>query len=50
MSQDPSARLLRDAYGRYATGVAVMTTLNAAGAPVGPVTAGLRAEQASAAE
>ena len=35
MSPDPHLRSLRDAYGRYATGVAVITTLTPAGAPAG---------------
>jgi flavin reductase (DIM6/NTAB) family NADH-FMN oxidoreductase RutF len=35
MSLDPHLRSLRDAYGRYATGVAVITTMTPAGAPVG---------------
>ncbi|PWC36052.1 flavin reductase family protein [Azospirillum sp. TSO35-2] len=33
--RDPHCRALRDAYGRYATGVAVITTLASTGAPVG---------------
>lgn len=35
MSLDPHLRALRDAYGRYATGVAVITSLTPTGAPVG---------------
>ncbi|MCM8735758.1 flavin reductase family protein [Azospirillum sp. A1-3] len=35
MSPDPHLRSLRDAYARYATGVAVITTLTPAGTPVG---------------
>ncbi|HYH20865.1 MAG TPA: flavin reductase family protein [Azospirillum sp.] len=35
MSLDPHTRALRDAYGRYATGVAIVTTLDPVGTPVG---------------
>jgi flavin reductase (DIM6/NTAB) family NADH-FMN oxidoreductase RutF len=35
MSPNPHLRALREAYGRYATGVAVITTLTPAGTPVG---------------
>ena len=35
MPLDPHARMLRDAYGRYATGVAVITTVTPTGVPVG---------------